>query len=512
MFKTAVVFTSLLCVLSWSLTAQVCHTKDLSAIETRLAQNQATAYSGQARTRAVQYVPVAMHATRNDDGMDGISEAQILDMMCILNDKYEDQEIQFYLTSPPIHYIFNSGINNAPGQFISQLRDARVPDAINVFVTNNINNQVGAAGFYQSPAGWDGNDFIVIARGFVYAQNVFPHEIGHFFSLLHPFHGWENNPWDENNWGNPVAANAPSDPGIFPQPVPNEFQNGSNCTTAGDRICDTPPDYLFALHPNQNACNNWPLSVRDPNNTIVNPQENNVMSYFNNCGDYIFTQGQKTAIQNDLFNSPDRAYVRLNYTPDMTAINSVPMLLSPEEGSTTNSSENVSFSWFPVFEAQYYVIEVDLSPGFSSPFRKSTVVGASTPSANFTDLEADTDYFWRVRPFTEYTTCTGYSDRGSFRTATSVSVEELTTITASSISPNPVKAGTDLHWQLDLTAPLSGTLRVYNINGQLSLESNVMWSNGTQIKSIPTTGLMSGVYIIVLESENKRKMERVVIE
>lgn len=512
MLKTAVFFTTLLCCLNSSLTAQVCQTRDLSAIEARLAENQAAYTQPQARTREVQYVPIAMHATRNTDGGDGISEAQILDMMCILNDKYEDQDIQFYLTSPPVNYIFDSGINNAPGQFIGQLREARIPNAINVFVTNNINNQVGAAGFYQSPAGWDGNDFIVVARGFVYAQNVFPHEIGHFFSLLHPFHGWENNPWNEASWGNPVAANAPSDPGIFPQPIPNEFQDGSNCTTAGDRICDTPPDYLFALHPNQVACNNWPVPVQDPNNTIVNPLENNVMSYFNNCGNYTFTNGQKSAIQSDLLNSPDRAYIRQNYTPDMTAVNSVPELLFPEEGSTINSSNTVSMSWFPVFEAQYYVVEVDLSPGFSSPFRQSAVVGASTSNISFTDLQSGTEYFWRVRPFTEYTTCTGYSDRGSFITQTSVAVQDLSILKSSTLLPNPVKSGTELQWQMELSDSFTGTLQIFSITGQLQAESAIHLPSGTQVTTIPTQGLLSGVYMLILKNNNGRSIKRIVVK
>jgi len=73
-----------------SLMAQSCATTNLTVIENRLAQNQAL-YANQAGQRAIQYVPLALHAVRNTDGTDGISEAQLLDMMCILNDKYQDQ-------------------------------------------------------------------------------------------------------------------------------------------------------------------------------------------------------------------------------------------------------------------------------------------------------------------------------------------------------------------------------------------------------------------------------------
>ena len=493
-----------------SLMAQSCATTNLTVIENRLAQNQAL-YANQAGQRAIQYVPLALHAVRNTDGTDGISEAQLLDMMCILNDKYQDQEIQFYLTNPPVHYLNNTGINNQPGAFTSEMRAARIPNAINVFVTNNINNQLGAAGYYQSPAGWDGNDFIVIARNFVYAQNVFPHEIGHFFSLLHPFHGWENNPWNEATWGNTVSANAPSDPSIFSSPIANEFQNGTNCSTAGDRICDTPPDYLFALNPNQVGCAEWAIPVRDPNNTVVDPQENNIMSYFGNCGNHEFTTDQKEAIRVDLMNAPERAYVRNSFTPNMTAINAVPTLLSPAEGSTINSSETVTVSWFPVIEAQYYVVEVDLSPGFSSPFRKSLVGAASTPNAVFTDLQQNTEYFWRVRPFTEFTTCTGYSDRGSFFTPMSVGVANVTEISNWSIAPNPVERAELIQLLLTSNTSFTAEIDIYNQVGQRVQHLTKLLPNGTSSLALETAELTSGVYFISISGKSGRTTKRLLV-
>ena len=494
-----------------SLSGQTCVTSGLTQIESRLTHNQIH-YSTQAAERDIQYVPIALTAVRNSDGTDGISEAQLLDMMCILNDKFQDQEIQFYLTNPPINYLDNTGINNQPGAFTSEIRAARIPDAINVFVVNNINNQQNAAGYYQSPAGWTGNDFIVVARNFIYGQNVFPHEIGHFFSLLHPFHGWENNAWNEADWGNPVATNAPSDPGIFINPIPNELQNGSNCFTAGDRICDTPPDYLFALHPSQNGCAQWNIPVQDPNNMVVNPQENNIMSYFGNCGSHDFTTGQKDAIRIDLMNSPERAYVRNSYIPNMTAINSVPDLISPAEGATVNSSEAVTVAWFPVFEAQYYALELDLSPGFSSPFRKSQFGAASTPNAVFNDLEPNTEYFWRVRPFTEFTTCTGYSDRGSFRTPTATSVQELSEITNWTLSPNPLSIKEDLKINLTTTSSFSAQIEIYNRLGQKVKEASKTFASGNQSFNLNSEGLTSGLYFVSIRGKSGQTTKRLLVQ
>lgn len=490
------------------LLAQSCTTHSLAHIHDRLARNQAD-FADLATARETQYIPIAFHIVSNNDGSDRLSDVQLLDMLCILNGKFSDQDIQFYLTNPPVHYLQNTGINNQPGAFANEMKAARIENAINVFITNNINANLGAAGYYLGPAGWDGNDFIVVARNFIYSQNVFPHEVGHFFSLLHPFHGWENNPWNEAQWGNPVATNAPSDPGIFSNPVPTELQNGSNCATAGDRICDTPPDYLFALNPQQSGCNPWSISVQDPSGTVVNPQENNIMSYFGSCSDYIFTTQQKAAINSDLMNAPERAYIRQTYIPNMTAITSIPDLLSPAQGSTLNSSETVSLSWFPVFEAQYYAVEIDISPGFSSPFRQSRIVEASVPNTTFDNLESSTLYYWRVRPFTEHTTCTGYSDRGEFTTAMSVSTENIISKNTFNAYPNPIQINEIL--TVETNEMKSGSVRFHDLSGKTIQETSFNLTGNETKFSIPIKGFNPGIYFMILENEAGRKMKKILV-
>lgn len=490
----------------------ICTSPSLSHIHDRLARNQAEFPPTNAIIREPQYVPVAFHIVSNNDGSDRLSDVQLLDMLCFLNSAYADQDIQFYMTNPPVQYLQNSGVNNQPGSFANELRNARVPNAVNVFITNHINATIGAAGYYLGPAGWDGYDFIVIARNFIYAGNVFPHEIGHFFSLLHPFHGWENNPWNENDWGNPVAAVAPSDPIIFPTPVATENQNGSNCSTAGDRICDTPPDYLFALNNQQNNCEEWSVNVQDPTGAVVNPMESNTMSYFSNCTGYVFTPQQKAAIANDLMNAPERAYVRQAYVPNMTAINSVPELLSPAQGSTINSSESVSLSWFPIFEAQYYAVEIDISPGFASPFRQSKIVEAAVPNTTFGHLDGGTTYYWRVRPFTEFTTCTGYSDRGEFTTAINTSTANEPDATDVLLFPNPIGDGQSLTIDFKNNSSNHATVTLLNLTGQTLMAKyiDIPENNGTA--NISTGHLANGVYILNITTDGKTLLKYLVKE
>ncbi|MEM9823222.1 MAG: zinc-dependent metalloprotease [Bacteroidota bacterium] len=496
-----------LCLIIFFLTYQMgqaqtatCVTPHLDQMKDRLQHNQSMNWTT-AQPEAIQYVPLKFHLVADDNGQNRIPDIQVLDMLCILNDTYEDQEIQFYFLDGTFNYINDTDIHQQPNSQTNALKNHRIANAINIFITEST-GITGGAGYYQLPAGWNGNDFIVVARSFAYNQNVLPHEIGHFFSLLHPFHGWENNPWNLSDWGSPVGTFAPSDPTLFPSDVLNERQDGSNCSTAADLICDTPPDYLFAQHPSQSGCNNWNIAVLDPANTLVDPMENNIMSYFNNCGSYIFTNGQKTAIVNDLLFSPDRSYVRSNYTPDLTLIEEVPTLVFPANGSAVPSADQVVLSWIPVLTADFYVVEIDATPSFTSNLAQSKVVSASVPSAIFEQLAGNTQYFWRVRPFAEYVTCTGLSDRWSFTTPASTAVKELEAVEAMQMVPNPASTSSPLLLELQAKDAFSARIHLYDWSGQLLYQSgDRRFVAASQTYELPYILSEPGMYILQIQNE-----------
>jgi len=243
--------------------------------------------------------------------------------------------------------------------------------------------------------------------------------MGHFFSLAHPFFGWEppsnpaaypgydpNNPgttsyagWNEQYFGNPVGNFAPSYD--FSGQIRNELVDQSNCNTAADGICDTPPDYLFAYSPLQTGCNEWDGGAMDPSGTEIDPMENNMMSYFSGCSNFTFTTGQKDAIVADIASNA-RAYIRPNYTPELTEITEAPVLVEPAEGITAEGYNSVKFDWDPVGGAQRYFLEIDRFNNFSFDPLRYVVEGTSL---TVEDLDPNRTYYWRVRPFAEYVTC-----------------------------------------------------------------------------------------------------------
>ena len=190
--------------------------------------------------RSTIYVPIKFHLVAEDNGEGRAQEADILTELCLLNEEFADQEIQFYLKGD-FNYINNSTLNNEhykDGNRIFNRNDD--PNAMNVFLVGNANLSEreegdGEAGGYYSPT----RDWIVmrsdaLAFASFVIKHTLPHEIGHYFSLPHPHNGWDFEIYDPEVHGSPA-------PRFSPEFVLTEKQDGSNCDVAGDMICDTPP-------------------------------------------------------------------------------------------------------------------------------------------------------------------------------------------------------------------------------------------------------------------------------
>ncbi|MEM8908363.1 MAG: M43 family zinc metalloprotease, partial [Bacteroidota bacterium] len=95
------------------------------------------------------------------------------------------------------------------------------------------------------------------------------HEFGHFFTLQHTY-------------GNsPVEGTT------------DELPDGSNCLTAGDFICDTPPDPNGQL----DCCTCEYIGTINPSHIVFDPLVNNFMSYYKYCCKNAFTPGQLAAMR-----------------------------------------------------------------------------------------------------------------------------------------------------------------------------------------------------------------------
>jgi hypothetical protein len=200
------------------------------------------------------FIAFAPHIVRRTDGTGGLPASQYEQAVADANVHFVDTQIVFY--SLPIDYIdsdaFYFNINTMAE--INALRTTnQVPNAINVYFTENLASEGGAlcgiSAFTSSPV-----QAIAVKNSCTATQtnhSTFSHEIGHFFNLFHTH---------ETAFG-------------------AEFVNGSNCSTAGDLLCDTPADpQLTTSTVNETTCDYIGMEI-DLNGDFYAPDSRQLMSF-----------------------------------------------------------------------------------------------------------------------------------------------------------------------------------------------------------------------------------------
>ena len=248
----------------------------------------------------VYKVPLVVHVMETGNNLTSITDQQIKNAIKELNEKYRklpntlgfgngvDVTIEFSLAVRDPNGNCTNGINrynmsgnssyitNGVKNRTSGITDQELKSYIswnqtkyyNIWLVSEIDNNEGGGGtqgyayFSDSHgASWDGA--VILVNAFKDANNnTFPHELGHAFNLYHSFEG-------------DLDASLNS---ICP--------SNSNCSTQGDRVCDTPPHKRSkgdcAVGPN--ACDNNSSS------------ENFIHNYMDYSSDECaneFTAGQK---------------------------------------------------------------------------------------------------------------------------------------------------------------------------------------------------------------------------
>lgn len=443
---------------------------------------------------AVTYIPVRFFLVAKSDGTGRASERAGLQAICLLNQNYEDQNMQFYIKE--FKYINSTSIYSDPTSFSGSnaIANQMIYNAINIFIVHEMSEE-GVLAYYQPDAGPNGNDWVVALEGYTGQDLVVTHEVGHFFSLNHTFYGWESTGgWDPVINGNPVGS-------ISPDGVPNERVNMSNCTTAGDQICDTPADYMF---PNNNCA--YTQNAKDPNGQLLSPDIHNFMNYVYGCSEYHFTDQQKEEIQNSLF-SNSRNYIRPNYTPNLAEVNGSPTIISPQQSELIATYNAVPLEWTAVPGADKYLIELTTSG------QEVKRILSNTNSITLTDLTPSKSYLWKVLAFNEYSTCGSYSGQKIFKTGDQLSdTSTVPNVSAWNIGPNPVRSGTPFFINMETTEAVKASVAIHAMTGQIVKEvAENDFKAGESSVEIPTDGLSAGIYLVTLRTEKSFQTQRLSI-
>lgn len=248
-----------------------------------------------ARLQGIQAVslPIKIHVVLQDNGYGDISSS-LNNVFSQLNFWFANMGVSFYQQGN-INYIFNSNyysMNNSDEASI--LDNYAANNAINIFFVGSFPNRgANVTGYAKFPIGDccpsnqsysnKSSNAMFISTNFpmtYQAEKTIPHEMGHYFGLLHTH---------ETALG-------------------YERVNGSNCSSAGDQICDTPADPNTSTTWTKIFCTTV-FNSRDANGDRYRPQLDNIMSYYDGCGGRI-TSGQ--------YNRMIWGYnVRTNPNPDL---------------------------------------------------------------------------------------------------------------------------------------------------------------------------------------------------
>lgn len=151
------------------------------------------------------------------------------------------------------------------------LFDENQEDALNIYVVNeDTSNSICGYAYYPSP-GFTGQHMLMMKNCIGPNQTTFIHELGHYFGLIHT-HG-------------PINGT-----------LTDELVNGSNCTTAGDRLCDTAADPQLSYATVDVNCV-YIGDTFDINNDIFMPEPRNFMSYARKTCRNLFSPNQYSLMQ-----------------------------------------------------------------------------------------------------------------------------------------------------------------------------------------------------------------------
>jgi len=499
----AILFSCLLFSLGIAQPAQKA-SNDVTEIELLLERLDANIASmkknGQRKNLEPIFVPLKFHLVAETSGEGAADIEDILAELCALNNQFSGTDFQFYIDNG-FNILNNTNAYENPRttsarSVMTSQKNTAGRNALNIFITQNADagsgNNGTVLGYYESR-----NDFIVIRKSQMgIGENTLAHEIGHYFSLAHPHLGWDATPWSEDSFGLRVTRTSVGGRRV-------ELVDRSNCDVAGDRVCDTPPDYNFGLAwPSD--CVDFDLGVTDRNGELIDPQQDNFMSYFLGCFPYQFTVEQ-TALMVEDYNSSERSSIRTSEMPTTETINDVAELLAPQNNATTDFYNGVELLWTKVQNATDYYVRIR---GGGDDFRfvvQDTIMYVTVLNPNKT-------YTWSVQPFNESDGCTERRANLLKTNDLTTSVDDPVFIEQLQLVPNPAHAEDGMNLFLVSATSISGELSIFNIQGQLIDNESVRLKSGQNTLAIETKDLRTGLYVLYLRSDQGNITRKFIIE
>lgn len=253
-------------------------------------------------------VRVFFHIVRNSAGSNGFNQNNIPALLNILNEAFMPRNI--IIVNSGVDFINNDafGIEFNDSEFTALTNTNNVTNAINFYLL-----PINATGYAGRASAIPGNSLVV---GFDFINtSTSPHELGHCLNLFHTHHQVEQGGCSDN---------------------------GTNCTTCGDFVCDTPVDPVLSCGTNVD-----PGTCAYTGGGGFNPDTRNYMSYscrFPPCRDR-FSVGQGVRMRVSLLNDPLLQPFITTACVTMEGSKSLCSTSATETYTIQNAPPNSTFAW-----------------------------------------------------------------------------------------------------------------------------------------------------------------------
>jgi len=456
------------------------------------------------RGSMLRFVPVNFIRVGQNNGDGRTSKELCYKTICIINENYKELGVDIHLYVKGFSELNSTSLYTNAWDNGGLMSSAKDRAAMNIFCVGDIVNRRDpnlpstTAGFY-SPGSVTFGDYIVIRNDQLGIDNLtIEHEVGHYFTLAHTHRGWEDEPWNPDDYDEKIEATTISS--IQTSPVPIELVDRSNCETSGDFICDTQADYGRGQ-----SCNCCTLNetILDRNCDTLMPMMNNIMSYSGNCADWQFSDDQILAMKAS-FDSAERDHIRVGQVTDYEPITAEAEPLYPINLEKVDVYDNVTLQWSDVTGAQFYRVQIN-----------GSIYETFENSITITDLPKNDLVFWSVRSYGIFGGgCVDIQEQG-FETGEmeTSAISDLEYVNGFNVFPNPLTEGEEFNVSLESDKSFTAVIKVYDLTGRtLHNQSQVSFVSGQNTFSIPSKSLSKGIHILELTTAEGSITEKIIVE
>lgn len=245
-------------------------------------------------------IPLVFHSIKRDDGTGGIPDGDFYLAVEQLNENFRDINFKFeicliredrsdFLYNAKYYGDLEGKLPSDPASFnapykLLDVEENNVKNVINIYTVPSNNEEDGRGGNWSNfPRTEPWRQHIIMRQSSILGKGntVLSHELGHWFGLRHTFSSTEL-----------------------------VVRTGGNCSTAGDKICDTPadPQPLPNEDVNVDADCNYILERVDANGVRYTPDTRNFMSYYGKCRNRFSNDQEEKMLNAFLLMEDQRGY------------------------------------------------------------------------------------------------------------------------------------------------------------------------------------------------------------